>query len=316
MKRLSVWLLALALAGQVLAQEYQVVEKQFKAYETLRIETVSGDVEVVKGKSDQILVKVRYRVEPRDAFEPRFYESGSQLKLEEDWVENSRRSDVLWTLTVPEKIEIRFSTASGDFSAEDLALTLEASTASGDIQLDGIRGKVDVRTASGDVTIKDGEGRFELSTASGDIELDRVQGEIECTTASGDINLAGCQAEVECSTASGDVEADGLALQGIASFSTASGDVVVRLGAALADDVELSTASGSVTLDLNGHPLTGLFIMTAREDRGRISAPFAFDKEEIIDRHGRDYMQKTAKIKKDSPRITLDTASGSAVVKK
>jgi len=316
MKKLTTCLLALVLLGTTALHAQEVIEKTFKAYKTIRIKTVSGDVELVKAKTNAIKVKVAYRVDPDGAFEPEFHESSQYLRLSENWSGRSYDSEVLWTVELPADVKVKFSSASGDLRVTDLDLNLDASTASGDLELMGVEGELELNTASGEIILSDAKGEFELSTASGDIDLDDIQGIIECSAASGDIDIKNAQGEIECSVASGDVDATQLKLTAPASFSAASGDVDVKLNGALNDDISLSTASGSATLDFNGKPMKGFFEMQCRVRRGRIIAPFAFDNEERFERYDQEYIKKTAKIKSDTPRIEISTASGRASVLK
>ena len=302
------------LVGNASAQETKEITKTFKNKKAVRIRTVSGDCIVKKGQSDEICVDLVYSVYPEDAFEPEIDERGSTLEIRERWW-NASRGRVKWTLTVPEKTEIRFSTASGDLSVQGLKSSIDANTASGDVVLSDFEGGVDIITASGDVELENCRGEFELSTASGEIDANNVQGKMEMSTASGDIDVANSQGRFDLSCASGSIYASDIIVEDASSFSTASGKVYVSVGKTPEFDLELSAASGRVTLDYQGNPMKGYFEFIAREDRGDIRAPFQFDNVEEFYRHDRLYIKKSATIGTDVPKIQLSTASGSAVLK-
>lgn len=316
MKRILTAVLGLALAGLAMAQEHKVIEKSFKPYGSIRIKTVSGDVNLIKASGKNIKVKVEYRVEPEGAFTPEFRERGQSLRLSEHWSGRSCNGDVLWTVEVPENVNVKYSTASGSMNVSDLEIELNVSTASGDIELDDVAGEFDINTASGSIRLDGGKGEFDLSTASGGIEIDNATGIFQCSVASGDIDIRDVEGEVECSTASGDIEGSGIKFNTPASFSAASGDIDVKLNGPLKYDLSLSTASGAVTLDFNGQSMKGLFEMTARVHRGRIIAPFEFDTEERFEQYDQEYIRKTAKIQSGEPHIEISTASGRAAVLK
>ena len=172
--------------GNVFAQEK--VHKTFKAKKEVRIRTVSGDCIVEKGDSDMIIVDLTYFVRPMDAFEPEFEEKGNVLKLSERWY-GSSSGEVTWKITVPEKTEIDFSTASGNLTIRDMNNSVKANTASGEITVENSEGEFDFNTASGDIVLENTKGEFDLSTASGEIEANNIQGEFEMSTASGDIDV-------------------------------------------------------------------------------------------------------------------------------
>ena len=296
-------------------RDQKKIHKTFPKKETVRIKTVSGGCIVRKGKSNQIEVDLVYSVHPEDAFEPEFDERTTILDIEENWY-GSSSGRVEWTVIVPEGTEIEFSTASGDLSVQGLKSNVEASTASGDATLTDLEGDLSVSTASGDVVIKNAVGQIECSTASGEIQADHLQGEIEFSTASGDIDIAKSSGAFDFSCASGDIDASDMIFEEESEFSTASGDMEVSLAETPDVDLEFSTASGRITLDYQGFPIKGMFIFTAREDRGEIRAPFPFDEEEEVWRHGQLYMRKSFTKGGSAPRMELSTASGTVTLKK
>lgn len=311
MKRLTIIALFLIMAG-AMGKE---IQKQFDAKKEVRIKTVSGDVILKQGSAGKIDVNLIVETDPEDAMMPRFEERENRLYIEEEWRGSSRRSRVLWTITVPPGTEIDFSTASGDLEADNLELILEASTASGDISLQDARGEFDISTASGDVELYRVSGELDISTASGDVDATRLEGLIEVSTASGDIDVENSKGEFDLSCASGDMDISDIILEAPASFSAASGDVEVSLDASSDYDMYLSTASGDIILDYQNHKIKGSFIFTARKDRGRIISSIGFETEDEFEKYDRIYMKKTFTRGGKAPVIRLETASGRAVLK-
>lgn len=311
---LLITLSVVILVGNAYAQERKEIHKIFKNKTAVRIRTASGDCIVQKGPSDEIRVDLVYSVYPEDAFEPEIDERGSTLEIRERWW-NASRGRVKWTLTVPEKTKIRFSTASGDLSVEGLKNSVDASTASGDVTLIDFTGELDISTASGDVELENCSGEYELSTASGEIDANNIQGKMEMSTASGDIDVANSSGRFDLSCASGSIDASDIIVDDASSFSTASGRVHVSVGKTPEYDMELSAASGRVTLDYQGNPIKGHFEFVAREDRGEIRAPFQFDDVEEFYRHNQKYIKKSVTLGAAAPKLYLSTASGSAVLK-
>ncbi|MBV9209459.1 MAG: DUF4097 family beta strand repeat protein, partial [Acidobacteria bacterium] len=100
-------------------------------------------------------------------------------------------------------------------------------------EVEGVRGEIGVSTASGDVTIREVAGRINAATASGDMRVQDVTGAVSAQSASGNV-------EVEIARLEGTEDM---------KFTSASGDVHVRLPANLDADVSLSSATGSVRTD-------------------------------------------------------------------
>lgn len=293
----------------------QEVHKTFETKKTIKIKTVSGDCIVKKGSADEIKVDLKYSVDPEDAFEPDIQETSNSIRIKERWY-GSSTGRVTWTLTVPANVEIDFSTASGDLSIYDLSSSVEASTASGDISIENSNGEFEISTASGDINLVDSKGECDFSTASGDIEVRNVEGELEFSTASGDIEVKKSTGVFDLRCASGEIEATDVIIDGDSEFSTASGDVEVRLAESSKYDLDLSAASGDVKLDYNGNTVQGYFEFTAHADRGRIDAPFDFDKEEEFEEGRYTYMKKSFTKEGATPRVILSTSSGKAILVK
>jgi hypothetical protein len=282
-------------AGFILADDGVIFPQEFDAKKTVKINTVSGDCIIQQGSSGKIVVDLQYSVQPQDAFTPEIREKGNSLSIKEKW-HGSSSGEVVWTITVPPETEIEFSTASGELSIAELKSDVKASTASGDIIIEDCSGEFDLNTASGEIQVDDSKGEFELSTASGDIDVEKTQGVFKL------------------SCASGDIEASNISIEEESSFSTASGDVEVKLAKSSEYDLELSAASGNVVLDYNGNPIKGYFEFTAKKRSGKIVSSIDFDNEEEFNRGNNVYIKKSFTKGSDSPTILLETASGKAVL--
>lgn len=90
-----------------------------------------------------------------------------------------------------------------------------------------------------------------ISTASGNVEVRNVTGDVRVSTASGDVLIRGVSGAVNARSASGDVDVEITRVEGAErmDFSTASGDVKVKLPDNPDADVSMTTASGSVSTD-------------------------------------------------------------------
>jgi len=274
------------------------MKKDFAAKAKVEISTVSGDCILQAGKSSKILVEVEYDVEPPESFKPDFRIKSNTLAIKEKWRGRSSSGKVTWIITVPAKTEVEFTTASGD------------------ITISGIKNKIDISTASGDITLEDCQGKMDCSTASGDINADDISGELDFSTASGDMEIRQCNGEFDLSCASGDIEAKALTVTSGSEFSTASGDIDITLAASPKDDIEISAASGDISLDYDSSKMEGYFELSTRQRKGRIRADIDFDKETEYERNGRTYVKKTVQMGSRKNAVYMETASGSISLKK
>ena len=268
----------LLLSADTFAGTKQESVQTFENISRITISTVSGDCIINKGQGKQVTLEIANSYRPRDSFEPKIRTSGSTLRLSEEIYESNSGSST-WTLTIPDGIQIDFTTASGDLSITGL------------------------------------QGVFSASTASGDVEIEGCSGEFEFSTASGDITVSDCHGEFRLATASGNIDAAGVVLDNESSFATASGRVDVALAATAEYDLNVGTASGSAILDYGGNELRGMFELEAKVRSGRIKCPIDFDSEKTFSRNGQKYIRKTFTRGTDTPMITIGTASGRAELK-
>ncbi len=305
------------------------VNKTFDAKEILKVSTVSGDCIIKEGTSDKIIVNLKYTYSD-DCFEYIFKEEDNYLSIEEDFHGGNCKGESEWTITIPSNISVKFNsasgdlilnnvdnnlnanTASGDIEIKDVGKEVKISTASGDITLENINGKSDISSASGSITARNCNNGLNISSASGSIDAYNIAGETMLKTASGDIKLIGAKGDFLLKSASGNVVADKIEILGESTFKTASGDVEVILTKTPNSDLVLSSASGNSILDFNGNEIKGAFEFSARVDKGEIISPIKFDKEEVVNKHGKDYDFKSFTKGGDSPVIKIKTASGKA----
>ena len=305
----------LLLAVAVLAGRRHEETRTFEAKEVLDVNTVSGDLVVRVGESAEITVELEHSVRPADNYEPRFQERGSVLELSERFF-GSTNGGSYWTVTVPKGTRIRFSTASGSLTVEGLDADVDADLASGDIDMFDCTGNFDINTASGSFDLDSCSGIFDMNTASGNIRATRCSGDFDLSVASGSISARDCRGEFDLSTASGSVRASDVIIEGRSSFSSASGSAYVTLAESSEYDLLVSSASGKAILDYAGHEIKGYFEFVARERNGRIDSPFDFDEEDEFRRHGDWYMRKSFALGGEEPEIRVETASGTAALRK
>ena len=275
------------------------IYKEFDAKRKIVLETISGDCEIRKGKSDKIEVTVINKVHPSDSFEPIFRDRGDILRLEERFSEESRGSSI-WLLTVPDGIEIKFESASGNMNISDLKGEFRGSTASGDYEIYNCKGEFDLNTASGDCQIVNCEGMFDINSASGDLEIRDV-----VTTY-----------DSEFSSASGSVDGFDITTRDRCNFASASGNVDIVLAKSPGDDLNIGSASGDARLNYNGNEIVGYVELSAKKRGGDIKSDFKFEYEEEYRKNGQTYIKKFASLKGNTPTITVGTATGRAELKK
>jgi len=306
------------------------IKKTFKNITEVRFKGMSSDCVVKKAAGNEVTVHLVYTSDS-DYSKPQIKEDNGTLILRDMWHDGE---ECVWTITVPSKTAVKLSSVSGDFSIDGVKSDIDAKTVSGDITAMDCKGVVRLTSASGEFEVKNLEGKISLDGASSDIKAETLSGDIDLQTASGDIEAVGfngtislkaasgdieieeAKGEFKVKTASGDINASDISIQKESLFKVASGDVKIILAESAAHDLTLASASGDAVLDYNGNPISGWFELTALVEDGMIISPFKFDKEEIEEKWGKRYAVKSFKIKSDTPKIYIKTATGKAVLKK
>ena len=152
-------------------------------------------------------------------------------------------------VTLPEGSRCTARTASADINCNGELGALDAHAASGDITAARVTGHLQAETSSGDVRL-DETGTAEIRTASGDVRLTWARDDVSVRTASGDVTIANAVGDVAGMTASGDFRLASVA-RGSTEVSTASGDVIIGVNPGVGVYLDLSSAVGSVTSQLD-----------------------------------------------------------------
>jgi DUF4097 and DUF4098 domain-containing protein YvlB len=252
------FLLCLAAASAAAAQDFQK-SYQLGANGSLRIENVSGNVNIVGHEGSAVSVSAFKEGPDRDIVDVEDLSSGERVHLRARYPENCRNcnASLRFEVRVPRSGNInleRISTASGDISASDLSGRVKLNTASGDINVRNVGGEIDVATASGNLKVTNASGTVSAASASGDVEVEiaRLDGtrDLKFASASGDVHVrlpGDLDARVSLATVSGNIDTNfpievkraeygpGMSARGqlgggsrSVRISTASGDVSLK----------------------------------------------------------------------------------------
>jgi DUF4097 and DUF4098 domain-containing protein YvlB len=308
------------------------ISRTFKSKGVVEIRTVSGDCIVRKGKEKRINVKIIHTFNEND-YKPEMREEDDALVLSENFIGSPESGNAGWIITVPDKTEIDFKSASGDFSIKGLTCELSARTASGDFKIEKIKGnskittssgdlrlkrvlgRIHFKSASGDTEIKEVTGDIEIRSASGDIDAKRIDGEFIIKTSSGDIKIGDSKGSYNIESVSGEIDVEDITLENKSSFETVSGEISVKLSKGSDYDLFLESTSGDVVLDFHGNPIKGSFEFIVKKEGGEIISPIRFDGVDEFYGNGKKYIRKYFQKESNTPKITIKTYSGDAELK-
>ncbi len=296
----------------------QKMTKSFSGIKKISLSTSAGNCKLIKGNTNDVQVNVSYTYSSND-YQPIMEQDGSTLELKEDFArKGSYSGNSSWELTIPENLEIRFSSGSGDFEASDMAVKISGNTGSGNYQWKSIKGDSKINTGSGDISIEDFHGEVDLNTGSGNVEIAKSEGDLTANSGSGKIKLGNVKGKLSANVGSGDITGKELVLTGKSKFNSGSGDVSIQLISAPTYSISVNSGSGDALLDFNGNKIEGKVVMTVSKRHGKIVAPFPFDKTEELQEGGDDNVriQKTAQFGTKDIEIKIGSGSGTAEIRK
>jgi hypothetical protein len=210
--------LTLLICATATAQDFQK-SYALRAGARVNITNVSGDVIVNGYDGDTIKVTGIKEGRDRDQVEVDDRSDANQIDLRVRYSRNCNcDASIKFEVQVPKSIKFDFdkvSSASGNIEINSVTGRIHASSASGDVKLKEVNGEINAKSASGEVIVKEAVGTVTAESASGDVEVEITQ-------------LVGTESM---------------------KFSSASGDVSVKLPSSLDAFVDMSTVSGDVKTD-------------------------------------------------------------------
>ena len=228
----------------------------------LEVLTRSGDITVRSGPAGTVAIHGKIhlstswfegsRKEEIQELEknPPVRQSGNSIRV--DYV-NLRNVAIDYEITVPENTTLRSHSGSGDQNVEGLKGNVDLEAGSGDMQLARLNGDMRFQTGSGNVRGRELSGPARIKAGSGDIEVEEVgAGDVDVRTGSGNITVSGVNGGFRAEAGSGDIHANG-SPKSLWSIRTGSGNVDLRVPSDAGFDVDISSSSGTVSVD---HPVT------------------------------------------------------------
>ncbi|MEQ8924492.1 MAG: DUF4097 family beta strand repeat-containing protein [Fulvivirga sp.] len=312
--KLKLTLLAALISLGVYAQEK--IEKNFTGINKVKLATGSGDC-ILKKSSDKSVKVVLEHFYDTDKYSPTIEQQGSTLVIKEESRGSYSGKSPIWTITIPDDVDVRMNTGSGDMMASGLKASIDMNAGSGDIELKNMSGDLRVNTGSGDLMVDKYDGDLRVNTGSGNMDVTTINGDIRLNAGSGDISIRGAIGGIYANVGSGDIKADDIEVTDNSGFNSGSGDVEVALTKSPMANVNVNSGSGDAELDFNGNDFVGEVVMKADKKRGRIDAPFSFDtEEEEEESYGEVTLKKTKKFDNSGIEINIGTGSGVASISK
>jgi len=215
---------------------------------------LGGDIEVTGWDKEQISVEVLIKGDDAEEIDVDYDQSSSGLEITAEYMgdRNNYNANVNFTIMVPSRFDVEFSTMGGDAKLKNVAGQLEGTTMGGDITLRELKGNLEVTTMGGDINLSDSDVDGSVKTMGGDVRVEDVTGNVSASSMGGDIVQKNVKRrdgdsvgeEVKVSTMGGDLVIDE-AVDG-AKLETMGGDIKANY---VAKFLEASTMGGDISVD-------------------------------------------------------------------
>jgi hypothetical protein len=278
------------------AQGKKEIEKTFEAKEKIKIKLVLGDCLIKTSPDNDIHVFLVYSYDD-EYFEAKFREKSSSIVIQEKFHGQNGDGFSKWMISVPEKTEVDFESATGDLTLENVSGRFEGSSGTGNIEVLDAKGKFDLNSGTGSVIVEGSEGEFDLNSGTGRVKIEN------------------CKGEFDANSGTGRVRAHNITIESEGEFNSGTGDAEVSRPQGKDFDLSINSGTNDATLDMDGLPIEGYYEFETSARSGDIDCPIDFDTEEEY-YEGGDQVRKSFTRGKKSPRYYISTGTGTAELKR
>ena len=225
-------------------------EKQFKVAgtPTLRLTTFDGAIEIQGWDKPHVVVEIEKRGGSRQALddlEVKTQQNGDVIELE---VKRPRAESF-------RGIGLHRAAYARLIVSVPRRANIDARSGDGSIKIERVDGKLVLRTSDGSIRASDITGELSLDTNDGSVTVENAQGRLLVDTGDGSVNVTGRLATVKLHTGDGSVvyrAEPGSAMADDWEITTGDGTVSVYLPAGFGADVDAHTGDGSIRSDIDG----------------------------------------------------------------
>lgn len=210
--------------GNIIASSWNKLEIEIKEEIELKVYT--------KNEAEEILHLVQES----------YSQQGNQVTIDGQTIDHVKNRT--FTVAVPEKFNLGFTTMGGDISASNITGDVKMKSMGGDISLKNISGMVQASTAGGDLDFNTISGKLNAHTAGGDVVIGEMLGECDISTAGGDIDVDHATSLISLDTAGGSITMK--RIEGNLSAKTMGGDL--NLSSFSGKEATLKTMGGEIDL--------------------------------------------------------------------
>ncbi len=264
------------------------INETFDRVKKVKLDVAIGDIEIVKSNSGKTELAGEYNPDKLDV--EILYSNGNLSVIEKTKRRNNNGNvNSKYRLQIPDGLEIKVNTGTGDIVLKDVSAESKINTGTGKILMEKYTGDSKLNSGTGSVELINSKGEITLNSGTGDVAIKNSDGELAANSGTGDVEVENAGGKISANSGTGDVVASNIKLDGKGNFNSGTGDVKLILTGPVTKDLSVNSGTGSATLDMNGQNFNGTLVMACDKKSGSISAPFDFDKEETEDKTIKKY---------------------------
>ncbi len=214
----------------------------------LRLTTFDGSIQIQAWDKPDILVEIEKRGPTRASIDSLQITAGQKGNVIELEVKHPREESF-------RGIGFHRSPSARLIVSVPRDTNIRAKSGDGSIRIERVNGRLELRTGDGSIRAAEVSGELQFDTGDGSITVDRAQGRLAVDTGDGSVDVAGKLAAVKLHTGDGSVvyRADeGSVMADNWEISTGDGSVSLYLPRGFAAELDAHTGDGSIRSELEG----------------------------------------------------------------
>jgi hypothetical protein len=296
-KNISIFFLALwsLMATLPVFSQKTTYLSRFEAVKSLELNIYHGDVHIMGSTSGE--VEISSILQSPDIKPTTEMKDNKLVFTETSTLDGSNPYWPVWTLKVPQHIDLKLNISGGDLHINHVNGTVHGQVGAGKLKLNQIEGILEVNAGTGDIDLKDSKGTFKGNTGTGDIRLEQVKGAFNFNSGTGKVSALHSSV----------TEASQL--------NSGTGNVFFGGEGAVNAHLTLNSGTDNALIELGKLGFEGTLRLKCGRAGGRIEAPFPFDDENPKQQKKDQAISKIKKFGNADVSITVSSGLGVAAAR-
>jgi hypothetical protein len=211
---------------------------------------MAGNIEINTWQKEEVYIKVYYNREAKEKIFFSIKNTEQGVKLFELPAKGDSLIDpkIYYEITVPSKYHLYLSTSVGNAVISELTGDIKFYSASGNFTGSKLNGSLKINTEDGNISLLNVSGESKFYTATGNIKVSSLYGNASADTKSGNILITNVSAVLFASSETGDINVETGGVNYGIDLSSNFGDIEFYFSEDFKADAYVSSEAGTVNL--------------------------------------------------------------------